>query len=66
MEIFTNQKIWKKIVKIILVIMCFQILFSSPVKAADDADDTGLGGKLMKPIIDLVVYLGDRNYRHTS
>lgn len=65
MEIFTNQKIWKKLVLALLIIMCFQFLFTSPVRAEDN-ESTGIGGKLMQPIIDLVVFLGDRNYKCCS
>lgn len=57
MKIFTNQKIWKKIVVVLLIVLAFQFVVSSPVRAADD----GIGGKLLEPIIDLVVWLGDRN-----
>ena len=56
MKIFTNQKIWKKIVVVLLIVLAFQFVVSSPVRAAD-----GIGGKLLEPIIDLVVWLGDRN-----
>lgn len=57
MKIFTNQKIWKKIVVVLLIVLAFQFVVSSPVRATDD----GIGGKLLEPIIDLVVWLGDRN-----
>lgn len=56
MKIFTNQKIWKKIVVVLLIVLAFQFVVSSPVRAVD-----GIGGKLLEPIIDLVVWLGDRN-----
>lgn len=55
MKIFTNQKIWKKIVIALLIVMMFQFFTASPVRAED-----GIGGKLMEPIIDLVVWIGDR------
>lgn len=55
MKIFTNQKIWKKIVIALLIVMMFQFIIVSPVRA-----DDGIGGKLMEPIIDLVVWIGDR------
>lgn len=56
MKIFTNQKVWKKIVVALLIVLAFQFIVSSPVRAED-----GIGGKLLEPIIDLVVWLGDRN-----
>jgi hypothetical protein len=59
MKIFTNQKIWKKLVIVLLIIMCFQFFISTPVRA----DSDGIGGKLLEPVIDLVVFLGDRNYK---
>ena len=57
MEIFTNTKIWKKIAISLVCIILFQFSFVKPVRAAND----GIGGKLMEPIMDLVVFLGDRN-----
>ncbi len=58
MKIFTSEKIWKKLVIILVTIILFQ--FSVPKKAyADDA--MPLGGKLIEPVLDLVVFLGDRS-----
>lgn len=64
MKIFANQKIWRKIVIVLLLVMMFQFFTTSPVIAKND--DNGIGGKLMEPIIDLVVFLGDRNCKSYS
>lgn len=64
MKIFANQKIWRKIVIALLIVMMFQFFTTSPVRAEND--DNGIGGKLMEPIIDLVVFLGDRNCKSYS
>lgn len=61
MKIFTNKKIWKKIVVALLIVMMFQFFITSPVKAND-----GIGGKLMEPIVDLIVWIGDRNFKFAS
>lgn len=62
MKIFTNQKVWKKIVVALLIVLAFQFIASSPVRAADD----GIGGKLLEPVIDLLVSLCDRDCRHIT
>ena len=69
MKIFTNKKIWKKIAIALVVVILFQFIILSPVKADDDVftgDDIGIGGKLLEPIIDLVVWLGDRNFKSNT
>lgn len=68
-RIFTNKSIWKKIVIVILVIMAFQTIFSMPraVYAVDEEDDAAPSdgdnllykGILMRPIMSLIVTLGD-------
>lgn len=55
MNIFTNKSIWKKIVIAILIVLSFQILIVKPVHA----DVVEFGGKLMGPIMSLLVSLGD-------
>ncbi len=64
MKIFTNQKIWKKIVIVLLIIIIFQFIVSKPSIA--ESEDNGIGGKLLDPVIDLVVFLGDRNFKYYS
>lgn len=55
MKIFTNKSIWKKIAIALVIIILFEFIISSPVRA----DDDGVGGKLMEPILSLVTALGD-------
>lgn len=55
MKIFTNKSIWKKIVIALLIILSFQIITMQPVQA----DVVEFGGKLMGPIMSLLVSLGD-------
>ena len=57
MKVFANKSIWKKLVFILLFITIFSFAVPQTVHASDD--DTSLGGKLMKPIINLIVGLGD-------
>lgn len=59
MKIFTSEKIWKKIVVMLIIVILFQ--FSMPKQVQAD-DDMPLGGKLLEPVLDLVVFLGDRSY----
>ena len=61
MKIFTNQKIWKKLVIALLIVLLFQFVNSSPVRAENEKDNGGIGGKLLEPIVDLLVWSGDRN-----
>ncbi len=55
MKIFTNKSIWKKLVVALLIILSFQIIVVKPV----DADAAEFGGKLLSPILSLLVGLGD-------
>lgn len=55
MKIFENKSIFKKIVIILLMILITSFCFSGKVKASDD----GVGGKLLNPIVDMFVFLGD-------
>jgi len=64
MKIFTNQKVWKKIVVVLLIVLAFQFIVSSPVRAG--GDDDGIGGKLLEPVIDLLVSLCDRSHRYIA
>ena len=52
MRIFANNKIWKKIVIIIGILLSFSIVVPEPVEA-------DLGGKLMQPIMSLFIGIGD-------
>ena len=55
MKIFTNKSIWKKLVIAVLIILSFQIVTMQPVQA----DVVEFGGKLMGPIMSLLVSIGD-------
>lgn len=55
MNIFENKSILKKIVIILLIVIVSSFCFSGKV----NADDGGVGGKLLSPIADLIVFLGD-------
>lgn len=55
MKFFTNKSIWSKIVIVLVMILLLQFCLSRPVHAEDD----GLGGKLLSPIVSLVLALGD-------
>lgn len=59
MKFFTNKSIWTKIVIVLIFVILFQFAVARPVQA--DYVDTGIefAGKLMSPIISLVVSLGD-------
>lgn len=52
MKIFTNKKIWQKIVIILLLLMGLQLIASTPVHAVD-------GDVLLQPVVNLFVSLGD-------
>ena len=64
-KVFTNKSIWKKIVIAILVVMTFQVIVFAPIVKADDAyngeegDALGWGGVLLKPVMSLLLTLGD-------
>ncbi len=61
-KIFTNKKIWQKIAVILLIVLLFQFIAANPIMAADD-DDGSLaiewGGKLLSPVMSLLVTIGD-------
>ncbi len=56
MKFFENKKTMKKIALMILMLLFFQFGFATPVQA----DDQGIGGILLSPIVSLIVALGDR------
>ncbi len=60
MKIFTNKKIGKKILIAIVIVLLFQIFLTSPIQAKNEKTDTiEFGGKLMGPILSLLVTIGD-------
>lgn len=52
---FTNKKIGKKIIIAILIVLAFQFVLLKPVQA----DNVEFGGKLITPILSLLVTLSD-------
>ncbi len=55
MKFFTNKSIWSKIVIVLVMILLLQFCLSRPVHAEDE----GVGGKLLSPIVELVLALLD-------
>ncbi len=55
MKIFTNKNIGKKIIIAILIVLVFQFVLLKPVQA----DNVEFGGKLISPILSLLVTLSD-------
>lgn len=55
MKFFTNKKIWEKIILALLFVMLFQFAVMKPV----EADVVEFGGKLLSPVMSLLVSLGD-------
>ena len=52
MKIFANKSVWKKIVIVFLLLTVFSFAAPKPVAA-------GIGGTLMEPICDFLVWAGD-------
>lgn len=67
LKIFTNKKIWKMLILVILVIMAVQILTPTTIvyakeddsDAAQEGDNIVSRGILMRPILSFVVSIGD-------
>ena len=63
MKFFTNKSIWSKIILVLIFILLFQFAVAKPVQAEDSATVLdGIGGKLIQPVITLVVTIGDALY----
>ena len=58
MKIFENKKLFKKIVMIMVLIVIVSFTFSGNVQAKNE----GIGGKLLKPVVDLILSLNDGIY----
>ena len=57
MKFFTNKKIWSKIVIVLIFLILFQFTAAKPAFAENETLE--FAGKLMTPILSLVVTLGD-------
>ena len=55
MKNFKDTKTYKRIIMALIIIMICAFCFSGKVQAKD----SGFGGKLLNPIVDLIVHLGD-------
>lgn len=55
MKFFMNKSIWAKIIIVLVIIILFEFIISKPSLGKDD----GFGGKLLSPIVSLVVALAD-------
>lgn len=58
MKVFQNKNLFKKLIIFLLIIVIFSFCVPNAVKATDD----GIGGKLLNPIVDLVLSFGDGFY----
>lgn len=58
MKFFTNKSIWTKIAIILIFVLVFEFIIAKPTLAAD-GDLIEFGGKLMTPVLSLVVTLND-------
>ena len=63
-KFFTNKKIWEKVLLALIFVILFQFAVMEPVQA----DVVEFGGKLISPILSLLVSLGDGiiNILHSS
>ena len=55
MKICENKKLFKKIIWFLLILIIVSFCFTGEVNAKDDT----VGGKLLKPISDFIVFVGD-------
>lgn len=61
MKFFTNKSIWSKIIIVLIFILVFEFIVAKPTLADNEGVNTGIefAGKLMSPILSLVVTLAD-------
>ena len=57
MRVFENKSIFKKLIIVLFVIMLFSFCVPKTVRAKDD--EMGIGGKLLDPVMSMLVGLGD-------
>lgn len=58
MKLLTNKKLFKKILALMIILLIFGFCFSGHVEAKDDDKF----GKLLKPIVDLILAINDGLY----
>lgn len=56
MKFFTNKSIWTKIIIVLIFILVFEFVVSKPSLGMDMLE---FGGKLVSPVVSLVIALGD-------
>ena len=56
MKIFENKSVFKKLIIVLICILLLSFCIPRGVRAGDD---DGIGGKLLKPVISLLIGLGD-------
>ncbi len=61
MKIFTNKSLFKKLIIVIIAIMIFSAIIPPKVSFAEEEEDrlTGVAGALAKPVVSLLIGLGD-------
>lgn len=59
MKLFTNKKVWSKIIVILIFLLLFQFVSVNYTFATGDDVVLEVGGKLLSPILSLLVGLGD-------
>ena len=60
MKFFTNKSIWSKIIIVLIFVLVFEFIVAKPTLADDYvAEGIEFGGKLLSPILSLIVTIGD-------
>ena len=60
MKFFTNKSIWSKIIIVLIFVLVFEFIVAKPTLGAEVTDNiVEGGGKLLTPVLSLVVSLGD-------
>ncbi len=60
MKFFTNKSIWSKIIIVLIFVLIFEFIITKPSLGAEVTDNiVEGGGKLLTPVLSLVVSLGD-------
>ncbi len=60
MKFFTNKSIWSKIIIVLIFVLVFEFIITKPTLGSEVTDNiVEGGGKLLTPVLSLVVSLGD-------